>query len=312
MSSAWKNTGDAAAYLKGLRRFPMLTAERERELVHLWRDNGDTKALQELIGSHLRLVFRIAREHRGYGLPLEDLIAEGNLGLMEAVLRFDPDRGFRFSTYARWWIRAMIHEHVLKSWSLVRMGTTRAQKTLFFNLHRLKKKLDINDGATMSPQSAEAIARELNVRASDVLQMNQRLWASDLSLNLPSAENSTMELQDLLASADRDAETIVADSDELGKRRAKLTQALDRLNERERDILVKRKLSEQRLTLQTLSNDYGISRERVRQIEQSALEKVRAFMLSSGAVDSGPEPDDEAPNPRLPEATRVVPRTPVA
>ena len=292
---AWNKSGDLGGYFQDIRKFPLLTAEREQDLARRWRDQKDETALRELIGSHLRLVVKIARGNSGYGLPLDDLIAEGNLGLMQAAMRFDPDRGFRFATYASWWIRAMIHEYVLHSWSLVKMGTTAAQKKLFFNLRRLKGKLEAVGGGDLDAATVTTIATELAVPEADVVQMNRRLSGSDLSLNAPTAGEDANELQDFLLSEDENAESIVAEADELAKRRALLRQGMAQLTDRERHIVAERQLSEEPLTLQTLSEHYGISRERVRQIEAKALDKLRAAVLSAAPADNRPAANQAAP-----------------
>ncbi|MGF1611872.1 MAG: RNA polymerase sigma factor RpoH [Kiloniellales bacterium] len=285
---AWSKSGDLTGYFQDIRKFPLLSAEREQGLARRWRDSGDEAALRELIGSHLRLVVKIARGNSGYGLPLDDLIAEGNLGLMQAAMRFDPERGFRFATYASWWIRAMIHEHVLHSWSLVKMGTTAAQKKLFFNLRRLKNRLEMLESGDLDDESVATIARTLEVPEADVVEMNRRLSGSDVSLNAPTAAEDANELQDFLISEDETAEGIVAEADELAKRRALLRQGLAQLTARERHIVSERQLSDEPLTLQTLSEHYGISRERVRQIEAKALDKLRQSVLAAAPADSRP------------------------
>ncbi len=270
-----------ARYFDEIRRFPMLTAEQETDLALRWRDHRDREAMTQLIGSHLRLVVTIARRHAGYGLPVSDLISEGHLGLMHAVAKFDPDRGVRFSTYATWWIRAGIQEYVLRSWSLVKMGTTAAQKKLFFNLRRLKNRLEAFEQGDLQPDTVESIARELDVPAQVVREMNSRLSARDQSLNAVVNPESQNEWQDMLIEEAPDQETLVIAQDELAWRRALLEQGLIKLNERERRILDQRRLKEKPLTLEALGQEYGISRERVRQIENRAFDKLRKAMLQA-------------------------------
>ncbi len=264
------------------RRYPLLAAAQERALFERWRDHSDRKALDQLVGSHLRLVLKIARGNAGYGLPLNDLVSEGFVGLMQAVEKFDPDKGARFATYATWWIRATMHEYILHSWSLVKMGTTAAQKKLFFNLRRLKRDLDAFEEGDLDPEIAAKIAKELDVRNSDVVDMNRRLASGDWSLNVVvSEEEGRAEFQDLLVDDSPDVESIVADADEYAKRRDLMREALGQLNDRERDIVEKRRLSETPETLQDLGERYGISRERVRQIEARALDKLQEIVAQA-------------------------------
>ena len=260
------------------KRFPMLTPERERDLTMAWRDRSDRTALQELLGSHLRLVIKIARGFNGYGLPLADLVAEGNVGLMQAAEKFDPDRGFRFATYAMWWIRAAIQEYVLHSWSLVKMGTTAAQKKLFFNLRRLKGRMEELEQGDLPAETVSTIARELDVPEAEVVEMNRRLGGADTSLNAMVSTDGDGEWLELLPDEGPSPETLVADRTEYQERKEKLGAALDTLNPREREIIVERRLKDDPSTLEELSHRYAVSRERIRQIEVRALEKLRKAM----------------------------------
>ncbi|HSK41831.1 MAG TPA: RNA polymerase factor sigma-32, partial [Arenibaculum sp.] len=260
-------------------RYRFLTLEEEQELARRWRDAGDERALDKLVGAHLRLALKTARGFRGYGLPLADLVAEANVGLMQAASKFDPDKGFRFATYAQWWIRAAIQEYVLHNWSLVKIGTTAGQKKLFFNLRRLKAQLDEMEGGDLSNETVDAIAGNLDVTRAEVIEMNRRL-GSDRSLNARIGEEEDSEWQDLLADERPDQETLVADRQETGIARDWLRDGLDVLNERERRIFEARRLNEDPLTLEELSREYDISRERVRQIEGRAFEKVRKAVLN--------------------------------
>lgn len=271
--------GELAPFMAMANRYPMLSVEEERRLVRAWQKRGDEKALDKLVGSHLRLVIRIARDNGGYGLPISDLIGEGNVGLLQAADRFDPDRGVRFATYAAWWIRAMIREYALYSRSLVKMGTTAAQKKLFFNLGRLKSELKVHDGGDLAPSVVSEIAERLAVPESDVVQMNDRLSSRDWSLNAAVGDDEWGEFQDLLVDENEDPETRVVEADQMAKRRALLGEALAGLSDRERHILRERKLSDEPRTLQELSEQYGISRERVRQIEARAIERLRDAMV---------------------------------
>ena len=270
-------------YLQEIRRYPMLDREREVELAQQWRDHADTEALDQLIGSHLRLVAKIARSFSGYGLPLADLIAEGNVGLMQAAQKFNPDLGNRFSTYAIWWIRAAIQEYVLRSASIVRMGTTAAQKRLFFNLRRLKAANDELGNGNMSPESVESIAEELGVSADQVTDMDVRLSRGDQSLNAQVQAEGESEWQDLLADESPDQEAMLMDIDEMENRRTLMREAMERLTEREQDIITRRLLQDDRPTLETLAQEYGVSRERIRQIEAAALNKLSKAVLAAAA-----------------------------
>jgi RNA polymerase sigma-32 factor len=270
-------------YIEEAKRFPMLSPDDERELTLAWRERGDAAALRKLTGSHLRLVVKIARGFGGYGLPLADLVAEGNVGLMQAVEKFDPDRGFRFATYAMWWIRAAIQEYILHSWSLVKIGTTAAQKKLFFNLRKLKGKLEELDQGDLSPETVKTIAEELNVPATEVVEMNRRLAGADSSLNVTVGEDGDTDRLSLIADDTPSQEARVVDADELKKRRRILRQAMDELNDRERRIVVERRLRDNPLTLEELSREFNVSRERVRQIEVRAFEKLQKSMKAAAA-----------------------------
>ncbi len=270
--------GNLTRYLQEIRKFPMLTPEEELELSKRWRDHEDMEAAHKLVTSHLRLVAKIAMGYRGYGLPVGELISEGNVGMMQAVKRFDPERGFRLATYAMWWIRAAIQEYILHSWSLVKMGTTAAQKKLFFNLRRLKGQMQAIDDGDLKPEQVAKIAHVLAVPEQDVVSMNRRLSAPDHSLNAPVRADSEGEWQDWLVDDADSQETELADREELHGRKALLAGALKTLNERERHILIERRLKDNPTTLEDLSQQYGISRERVRQIEVRAFEKLQKAM----------------------------------
>jgi RNA polymerase sigma-32 factor len=265
-------------YLQQIRKLPMLTPQEELSLAQRWRDARDRDAAHQLVVSHLRLVAKIAMGYRGYGLPVGELISEGNVGMVRAVDRFDPDRGFRLSTYAIWWIRAAIQEYVLHSWSMVKMGTTAAQKKLFFNLRRLKGQMQALDDGDLPRERVAEIARVLDVPEPDVVSMNRRLSAPDHSLNAPVRQDGNGEWQDWLVDGSDSQETSIADREELTGRRALLPAALKTLNERERQILIERRLKESPTTLEALSARYDVSRERVRQIEVRAFEKLQKAM----------------------------------
>jgi RNA polymerase sigma-32 factor len=283
-----QNTSDALTQVfADAKRYPMLSPERELELARAWRDRRDDAALSELVGSHMRLVIKMARGFAGYGLPLADLIAEGNVGLMQAAQKFDPDRGFRFATYAMWWIRAAIQEYILHSASIVKMGTTAAQKKLFFNLRHMKSRLEHFEEADLSPESVDAIATALGVSESEVVEMNRRLGA-DRSLNVAMKEDGETEWLDLLADEGPTQEAVLAEADEMAKRRKLLVDAMTRLNEREREILVERRLRDEPLTLEDLSRRFKVSRERIRQIEGRAVDKLRKAMLEGARAAALP------------------------
>lgn len=261
-------------YADDVRRFPMLTPENERRLSEAWRDRHDPEAARLMAGSHLRYVIKIARGFRGYGLPMEDLIAEGNVGLMQAIDKFDPNRGFRLATYALWWIRATIQEYILHNWSLVKMGTTAAQKKLFFNLRSLKHRMQQLEDGDLSPDMVQTIAEELQVSPRDVIDMNRRL-SGDRSLNSQIGEEPGTEWQDLLVDQHPDQETTLANNEISSFRHGLLEEALTRLNDRERHIVRERRLKDDPPTLEELSKIYAVSRERVRQIEERAFDKLR-------------------------------------
>ncbi len=262
-------------YLDEIRRFPMLEPQEEYMLAKSWREHGDREAAHKMVTSHLRLVAKIAMGYRGYGLPIGEVISEGNVGLMQAVKRFEPEKGFRLATYAMWWIRAAIQEYILRSWSLVKMGTTANQKKLFFNLRKMKSRIQaLNDG-DLRPDQVAHIAEKLGVKEDDVVSMNRRL-GGDASLNSPLRADTEGEWQDWLVDDTEDQETALGKSEELSQRRAMLSEALDKLNERERRIFTARRLDEDPLTLEKLSQEFGVSRERVRQIEVRAFEKVQS------------------------------------
>ncbi len=275
--------GNLSRYLQDIRKFPMLAPEEELALSRRWRDSEDSEAAHKLVTSHLRLVAKIAMGYRGYGLPLGELISEGNVGMMQAVKRFDPDRGFRLATYAMWWIRAAIQEYILHSWSLVKMGTTAAQKKLFFNLRRLKGQMQAIEDGDLRPEHVGRIAKALDVPEQDVISMNRRLAAPDHSLNAPVRADSEGEWQDWLIDEGESQEQVLAQHEELTGRRALLGGALRTLNDRERHILIERRLKENPTTLEELSQQYGISRERVRQIEVRAFEKLQKAMKTEVA-----------------------------
>jgi RNA polymerase sigma-32 factor len=274
-------------YLQEIRKFPVLKRDEEFQLAKRWREDGDSDAAHRLVTSHLRLVAKIAMGYRGYGLPMGELISEGNVGMMQAVKRFDPDRGFRLSTYAMWWIKASIHEFVMRSWSLVKIGTTMAQKKLFFNLRRIKAEIQAFDEGDLDPDDVKTIANRLDVREDEVVKMNRRMLAPDNSLNAPLHVDGEGEWQDWLVDQGDSQETRLADQEELDQRRVLLRDGLERLTRRERRILIDRRLIEDRSTLEKLAQEYGISRERVRQIEVRAFEKLQKSM-NAAALEARP------------------------
>ena len=273
--------GNLQRYLDEIRKFPMLEPDQEFMLAKSWREHNDREAAHQLVTSHLRLVAKIAMGYRGYGLPVAELISEGNVGMMQAVKRFDPDRGFRLATYAMWWIRASIQEYIRHSWSLVKMGTTAAQKKLFFNLRKMKAKLQAFEEGDLAPEHVTHIATELDVPEQDVIQMNRRLAGGDNSLNAPLRVDGDGEWQDWLEDDSENQEEILADSEELTIRREMLAEAMKTLNDREQKILTERRLTEDPKTLEDLSNEFGVSRERVRQIEVRAFEKLQKAMRNA-------------------------------
>ncbi|MGI9426306.1 MAG: RNA polymerase sigma factor RpoH [Hyphomicrobiaceae bacterium] len=283
-----EGSGGLTRYLEEIRRFPMLEPDQEYMLAKRWQQHEDADAAQQLVTSHLRLVAKIAMGYRGYGLPIGEVISEGNVGLMQAVKRFEPDKGFRLATYAMWWIRASIQEYILRSWSLVKMGTTAAQKKLFFNLRRTKGQLQALEEGDLKPEHVKTIATRLGVSEQDVVSMNRRL-GGDASLNAPlRADTETGEWQDWLVDDTPDQEQTYAEQQELGQRREFLLQAMDDLNDRERRIFEARRLSESPVTLEDLSSEFNVSRERIRQIEVRAFEKVqKAVQKAAKAAGMG-------------------------
>ena len=278
-------SGGTVRYLEEIRRFPMLEAEEECVLAKRWREHGDADAAHKLVTSHLRLVVKIAVGYRGYGLPISEFISEGNLGLMQAAKRFDPEQGFRLATYAVWWIKAAIHEYILRSWSLVKMGTTANQKKLFFNLRKAKNRIAALEEGDMHPDQVKLIAQRLGVTEQDVVEMNRRL-GGDVSLNAQLREDADSgEWQDWLVEEGADQESQLADSEQSENRRKALGEALSVLNKRERRIFEARRLAEEPSTLHDLAAEFGISRERVRQIEARAFQKVqRAVQLAIAQI----------------------------
>ena len=279
---------NVSRYLQEIRKFPLLAADEEFMLAKRWREHADSEAAHKLVTSHLRLVAKIAMGYRGYGLPVSELISEGNVGMMQAVKRFEPDKGFRLATYAMWWIRASIQEYILHSWSLVKMGTTAAQKKLFFNLRRAKAQLQVMDDRQFTPEKIARIATDLGVAEQDVVQMNQRLAAPDHSLNAPLRGDGEgdLEWQDWLVDETANQEVRLADEQEFVRRKTLMDEAMKTLNERERQILIERRLTEDPATLEELSIKYNVSRERVRQIENRAFEKLQKAVRALTAEES--------------------------
>ena len=272
------NEGNLSSYMEQIKKFPLLEAKEEYMLAKAWKNQGDVKAAHKLVTSHLRLVAKIASGYRGYGLPLSDLISEGNIGMMHAVKRFEPEKGFRLATYAMWWIKASIQEYILRSWSLVKIGTTAAQKKLFFNLKKIKSKISAIEDGDLTPDQVDKIATELSVPHKEVISMNRRISGSDYSLNSPVTDDSNGEWQDWLEDDTQNQEASFADTEEYLIKKNILSDSLEYLNERERDIISDRQLSENPLTLEELSKRYGVSRERIRQIEAKAFEKLQTKM----------------------------------
>ena len=273
--------GGLSKYLTQIKKFPMLSAKEEYMLAKSWRDRGDLKSAQKLITSHLRLVAKIAMGYRGYGLPVSEMVSEGNIGLMQAVKKFEPEKGFRLATYAMWWIKASIQEYVLRSWSLVKMGTTTAQKKLFFNLKKLKNQLSANNEGDLKPQHVDEISKRLNVKKEEVISMNRRLYGKEKSLNDPVKDDSGTEWQDWIVDDKLDQELKLSQDQELDERKNLMKSSMDILNTREKEILTARKLSENVATLEDLSKKYKVSRERIRQIETKAFEKLQKAMLNA-------------------------------
>jgi RNA polymerase sigma-32 factor len=275
------SVGGLSLYLVQIKKFPMLDAEEEYMLAKNWKERGNLKAAHKLVTSHLRLVAKIAMGYRGYGLPVNELISEGNIGLMQAVKKFDPERGFRLATYAMWWIKAAIQEYVLKSWSLVKMGTTTAQKKLFFNLKKLKNQIAPNQEGDLKDEHVEEISKRLDVNSYEVVNMNRRLMGHEKSLNDPIKAGETDEWQDWLVDDHLDQELVMSQKQEFDDKKELLNEAMTILNEREKEILEARRLTENPKTLEELSQKYKISRERIRQIETKAFEKLQKNMINS-------------------------------
>ncbi|MBX3488957.1 MAG: RNA polymerase sigma factor RpoH [Parvibaculum sp.] len=274
--------GSLSRYLQEIRKFPMLEPQQEYMLAKRWREHEDAEAAHQLVTSHLRLVAKIAMGYRGYGLPIGEVISEGNVGLMQAVKRFEPERGFRLATYAMWWIRASIQEYILRSWSLVKMGTTAAQKKLFFNLRKVKGQIQAIEDGDLRPEQVKEISERLGVTEDEVVSMNRRMAGPDNSLNAPLRQDSeTGEWQDWLVDDTADQEATLGEEQELEQRREMLAAAMETLNEREMHILTERRLKDEPATLEDLSQEYGISRERVRQIEVRAFEKLQKAMKAA-------------------------------
>ena len=274
------NEGNLSIYLQEIKKFPILSAEEEYMLAKRFKEHNDSAAAHKLVTSHLRLVAKIAMGYKGYGLPITDLISEGNVGIMQAVKKFDPEKGFRLATYAMWWIRAQIQEYVLHSWSLVKIGTTAAQKKLFFNLRKIKNQIMSIDSGSLSPDNVREIASRLDVKEGEVVDMENRLFSSDSSLNVKIGEQNDTEWQDLIEDKNDTHDKIIENKDELKFRRSVFLKALEVLNDREKQIIKLRKLRDNPLKLEDLSKKYKISRERVRQIEEKALEKLQKAVLN--------------------------------
>jgi len=268
-------------YLAQIKKFPMLDAEEEYMLAKNWRENGNLQSAHKLVTSHLRLVAKIAMGYRGYGLPVNELISEGNIGLMQAVKKFDPERGFRLATYAMWWIKAAIQEYVLRSWSLVKMGTTTAQKKLFFNLKKIKNQIAVNQEGDLKDDQIKEISKRLDVESHEVVNMNRRMMGQEKSLNAPIKSGETDEWQDWLVDESLDQELVISQKQEYDDNKELLNSAMKILNDREKEIISARRLSEEPKTLEELSKKYKISRERIRQIETKAFEKLQKSMISA-------------------------------
>ena len=273
--------GGLSKYLAQIKKFPMLSAEEEYMLAKSWQNRGDLKSAQKLVTSHLRLVAKMAMGYRGYGLPVSELVSEGNIGLMKAVKKFDPEKGFRLATYAMWWIKASMQEYILRSWSLVKMGTTTAQKKLFFNLKKIKNQLSASTSGDLNPEHVDEISKKLNVKKEEVVSMNRRLYGKEKSLNAPIKNEDGSEWQDWIVDNNLDQELKFSQEQEFNQRKKLMNDSIDILNPREKEILVARKLSENVATLEELSKKYRVSRERIRQIETKAFEKLQKAMLNS-------------------------------
>ena len=278
--------GGLSNYLTEIKKFPLLDPEEEYMLAKRWKKRGDLKSAQKLITSHLRLVAKIAMGYRGYGLPINEMISEGNIGLMQAVKKFEPEKGFKLATYAMWWIKASIQEYILRSWSLVKMGTTAAQKKLFFNLKKIKNQLSINNTNDLKTEHIEEISKRLNVKKEEVISMNRRLLGKEKSLNAPIKDEGGTEWQDWLVDNKKDHEIILSEKQELNQRKDLMNEAMSVLNKREKEILTARRLSENISTLEDLSKKYEVSRERIRQIETKAFEKLQKAILAAAKADN--------------------------
>ena len=275
------NEGGLSAYLEQIKKFPMLDAEEEYMLAKNWKSTGNVKSAEKLVTSHLRLVAKIAMGYKGYGLPMGEMISEGNIGLMQAVKKFEPEKGFKLATYAMWWIKASIQEYILRSWSLVKIGTTSAQKKLFFNLKKIKNQLAVNDAGDLKIEHVKEISKRLNVKKDEVISMNRRLAGKEKSLNDPIKDESGVEWQDWLIDDKIDQELNLSNQQELTRRKKLMDNSMKILNPREKEILTARKLSDETATLEDLSKKYKISRERVRQIETKAFEKLQKATLNA-------------------------------
>ena len=273
--------GSLSSYLAQIKKFPMLSAEEEYMLAKSWQNRGDLKSAQKLVTSHLRLVAKMAMGYRGYGLPVSELVSEGNIGLMKAVKKFDPEKGFRLATYAMWWIKASMQEYILRSWSLVKMGTTTAQKKLFFNLKKLKNQLSTSTSGDLRPEHVDEISKKLNVKKEEVVSMNRRLYGKEKSLNAPIKNEDGSEWQDWIVDNNLDQELKFSQEQEFNQRKKLMNDSMDILNPREKEILVARRLSENVSTLEELSKKHKVSRERIRQIETKAFEKLQKAMLNA-------------------------------
>ena len=273
--------GSLVSYLTQIKKFPILSSEEEYMLAKNWRNRGDLKSAQKLITSHLRLVAKIAMGYRGYGLPVSEMVSEGNIGLMQAVKKFEPEKGFRLATYAIWWIKASIQEYILRSWSLVKMGTTAAQKKLFFNLKKIKNQLSANNAGDLRAEHVDEISKRLNVKKEEVVSMNRRLLGKEKSLNDPIKDEGGTEWQDWLVDNRTDQELKLSHKQEFAKKKKLMDNSMSILNPREKEILIARRLSEDIVTLEDLSKIYKVSRERIRQIETKAFEKLQKAMLNA-------------------------------
>ena len=278
--------GSLTSYLAQIKKFPMLSAEEEYMLAKSWKDRGDLKSAQKLVTSHLRLVAKIAMGYRGYGLPINEMVSEGNIGLMHAVKKFEPEKGFKLATYAMWWIKASIQEYILRSWSLVKMGTTTAQKKLFFNLKKIKNQLSIRGNSDLRAEHIQEISKRLNVKEEEVVSMNRRLSGKEKSLNDPVKDGDGTEWQDWITDDKIDQELKLSHEQELSQRKKLMEKSMIVLNQREKEILTARRLSEDVATLENLSKQYKISRERVRQIENKAFEKLQKTMLDTNKINN--------------------------